>query len=96
MKLMDAQRDFFVEKTDVSLLNMKKELQSQITLANEAKFSKTLELIAEETEKTRKLIEEQMKIDPLTPERLELIKCEIRTELEEEFAKRSPLLRKQL
>ena len=35
-----------------------------------------------------------MEKDPVPPERVELIKCEIKTELEEAVAFRSPLLRK--
>lgn len=49
----------------------------------EKKGMETLEMLAEHMEK-----------DPLPPERVELIKCELKQEFEEQMAFRSPLLRK--
>jgi len=74
---------------------MKEELQGEIKKNREETIDKLQESISEETAKTLKLVEDHMKVDPLTPERIELIKFEIKSELEAEFASRFAMLHRQ-
>ena len=61
-------------------------------LANSCKD--TLAHAKAETFKLQSVLEDHMLKDPLSPERLELIKCDIKTEVKEEIMRMSPLLKR--
>ena len=54
----------------------------------------TLAAAKTETFKLQSILEDHILKDPLPPERIELLKCEIKAEVKEEVQRMSPLLRR--
>ena len=93
MRKEATKRDMAFEQMILRLDTMKESILEDIKEQQDAQYENT-KLVENDCKQLQAMLHEHMDKDPVPPERVELIKCEIENELEEAVSFQNPLLRK--